>query len=37
MMDKIVQKLWVWIDKLASVPDDLLDIHDDEENDIIEE
>lgn len=37
MIDKITEKLWEWIDKLASFPDDLLDIHDDEENAIIDE
>jgi len=37
MIDKITEILWAWIDKLASFPDDLLDIHDDEENAIIDE
>lgn len=37
MIDKITEILWTWIDKLASFPDDLLDIHDDEENAIIDE
>ena len=37
MIAKIAEKLWQWIYKLASLPDDLLDIHDDEENAIIDE
>jgi hypothetical protein len=31
----MIDKLWILIEKLASVPDDLMDIHDDEENDIM--
>jgi hypothetical protein len=31
----MIKKIWSLIDKLASLPDDFMDIHDDEENAIM--
>jgi hypothetical protein len=33
----MIQKLWLLIAKIVSFPDNLIDIHDDEENAIIDE
>jgi hypothetical protein len=33
----MIEKIYLWIAKMVSFPDNLMDIHDDEENAIIDE